>query len=138
MGVGVGDGEGLGGAEDAEEGTAATSHLGIEGAAVVELLLEVGEDWVLGEDGGLEVVGELFGPGLDGLAYDVTAALCRFTWGDAGIGLSGGDGDIGLDDGEVVAVEVAGLIVGGLEDLALACGKGWGRGDEEGAVGTEQ
>ena len=90
-----------------------------------------------GEDGYFEVVVQLVTPCLNGLAHDVTTALSGLPWRDTCVCLTGGDGNGGMDKEEVVAMEVACLIIGGLEDLTSSCSEGGGTGDEEGTVGAE-
>ena len=53
---------------------------------------------------------------------------------DFGIGIFGGDEDVGFDKHEDFAREVE---VYGVEHVAYACCKHWGVFDEEGAIGTE-
>ena len=71
------------------------------------------------------------------LAYDLTATLFGLAGMDVGVGLTGGDGDVGLHQGEVIAVEIAILPVGRLKDNADAGGKSGFSGDEESAVGSQ-
>lgn len=60
-------------------GAAAAGHLRIEGAQVVELVLDGAQPRVAVIDGGLETVGELGAPGGDVLEDDVATALGGFS-----------------------------------------------------------